>query len=514
MKNRKKYHFLRVLMIVSMLMMTVFSGYWLHTQYQDERSLLQEDLETAFRHASDAVLDSLLMAVYIKPALNDSVNLTIDIRGASGDGAKDRPPVLEDFDHLVVRRDTQTASAVIENMIVERDTLLAGGPQKIQVFRGSGDSLPSRDFLWKEEEMLVRSFKLVMSHTSGNQVTDSIQLINLDGMGVHAPMLRSLFSSKVNEKNGKLKIDWVPADSTEEAGTGPDQMLVTGASMIPASPALVSGVFLYLTRQTLPQILFILFLLGLSFTAFILMFRTMKKQYELNLLRQDMVSNMTHELKTPVSTMKVALEALDVFRASNDAQSTKEYMGIATQEINRLDALIVRMLDQVTLEGKDRIIRKEPVDLQELAEESVQMVRPRVEQLEGSISVVTNTDHPVVSGDRWYIGAALTNLIDNSLKYSSEKPEVTIEIAAADRKFMQLRVHDNGPGIPEKYTTKVFEKFFRVPMGDVHNVKGHGLGLSFVAQVMKQHGGRAFQENRTPAGCSFILEFRQDNNGS
>lgn len=514
MKNTKKYHLLRALMVVSMLMMALFSGYWLHTQYQDERALLKEDLETTFREAGDEVVDSLLMSVYIKPALNDSVNFTIDIRGATEERTKDRPPVREDFDHVVVKRDTQVDYAILENMIVERDSAIAGGPQKIQVYRAQSDSLPARDFLWKEEEMLVRSFKLVMSHTSGSQVTDSIQLINQDGTGLHASMLRGLFTSKVSDKNLNLRVDWVPADSVKNRDPGPDQLLVEGASLFPASPALVSGIFLYLIRETLPQIVFVLLFLGFSFTAFILMFRTMKKQYELNVLRQDMVSNMTHELKTPVSTMKVALEALDVFRAGNDAQSAKEYMGIATQEINRLDQLIARMLDLVTLEEKERIVKKEPVDLQKIAEDCVQMVRPRVEERNGTISVNTLTGHPAVWGESWYISAALTNLIDNSLKYSWDKPEISVEIAAVDTKIVQIRVHDNGPGIPKKYAKKVFEKFFRVPMGDIHNVKGHGLGLSFVAQVMNQHGGRAFQENRVPAGCSFILEFRQYNNGS
>lgn len=514
MKPGKKYQLLQALMLLSMLMLAVFSGYWLHTQYLDERELLQEDLEAAFINASDEVLDSLLMAVYIKPVLNDSVNLTIDIMGASGADTNDRPPVIDDFDHVVVRRGAESDTAILENLVVERDTAIAGGPQKIQVIRSSNDTTPARDFLWKEEEMLVRSFKLVMSHTSGTQVTDSIQVIDMDGGGLHSAMLRTLFSSKVHGKSEHLHIDWVPADSVEQASPGSDRLLVSETSIFPVSPALVSGVFLYLIHETLPQIIFILLLLGLSFTAFILMFRTMKKQYELNVLRQDMVTNMTHELKTPVSTMKVALEALDVFRAGNDAASAKEYMSIATQEIDRLDQLIARMLEQVTLEGRERIVKKEKVDLREIAEECAQAIRPRIDERNGSVSVMVSTPRTVVLGDRWYIAAAVTNLLDNSLKYSGDNPDITIEIEAVDKQHVQLRVHDNGPGIPKKYARKVFEKFFRVPMGDVHNVKGHGLGLSFVAQVMKQHDGRAFQENRVPAGCSFILEFRQSKNGN
>lgn len=254
------------------------------------------------------------------------------------------------------------------------------------------------------------------------------------------------------------------------------------------------------------QILFALMLLILTGAAFFFTYRSMRKQEMLNIMRNDFISNISHELKTPVSTVTVALEALKDFDRLKDTVKANEYLDIASGEMKRLDQLITQVLNTSIMESHGDYLKIEESDLASLTMEVLDSLQARFVKSDAKVVFNPGPGPVPVMLDRLYIHGVLINLLDNSLKYSEGKPEITIAIQQ-EKSSVILTIGDNGPGIPAEYMSRVFDKFFRVPKGDVHDIKGYGLGLSFAEIVMKHHSGRISVRNKEEGGCEFALTF-------
>jgi signal transduction histidine kinase len=244
----------------------------------------------------------------------------------------------------------------------------------------------------------------------------------------------------------------------------------------------------YIARRILPEILFSLFLFVVTSLAFYLIIRHLRAQHRLNEIKGEFTRNITHELKTPVATATVAIEALLDFGGINDPARTREYLEISKMELNRLSLLVDRVLKMSAFDEQDQVVQKVPTDLQALAENVLATLQPRLKERQAQVDFRAEGAPYEVMGDRLHLANMLYNLLDNALKYSPNQPKIGLRLLYAPNK-LTITVIDQGIGIPEAYRHKVLDKYFRVPTGDVHNVKGHGLGLSYVASVVAAHGG-------------------------
>lgn len=262
----------------------------------------------------------------------------------------------------------------------------------------------------------------------------------------------------------------------------------------------------YLWRRMVPQILFISVLLTLTAAAFILTYKSLKSQIKLSELKDDFISNMSHELKTPIATVKVTLEALNNFNVIDDPTRSREYLNMATSEMDRLELLATRVLNTSLLDAGKIDLQKESCDLRALVQNLIQSIQPRLAQQNASIAFEATGNSFQVPVDKLHIQGVLVNLVDNSLKYGQAPVRIMVKLAEENGR-LQLALTDNGPGIPEEYKEKVFEKFFRVPAGNRHNAKGHGLGLNYARQIMALHNGNINVDNVADGGCMFTLSF-------
>jgi two-component system phosphate regulon sensor histidine kinase PhoR len=261
--------------------------------------------------------------------------------------------------------------------------------------------------------------------------------------------------------------------------------------------------FSYLVKKISWPILFSVLLVGLTVVSFILLYRSLLHQHRLAQIKNDLISNITHELKTPIATVGVAIEALKNFNAIQDPQKTKEYLDISQNELQRLGLLVDKVLKLSMFENKKIELKYEVLDLDEIVKEVVASLRLQLEKMNARIKM--NTEGKLlVNGDRVHLLSVVFNLLDNALKYSKENAAIQVEITEAHDNII-LKVTDNGIGIPQEYKTKVFEKFFRVPTGDKHNAKGHGLGLSYAAQVIRQHQGNIEVDSHEGLGSTFTI---------
>ena len=265
----------------------------------------------------------------------------------------------------------------------------------------------------------------------------------------------------------------------------------------------IQDTFPFILKRISSAILFSFFLIVFTILSFTLLYRNLLKQRRLAEIKNEFISNITHELKTPIATVSVAIEALRSFNASMDPQKTKEYLDISANELQRLSLLTDKVLKLSMFEKKEVELKYESLDMKELVQEVTSSLRLQFEKNNADVHVTSEGDTRL-DGDRLHLVSVIFNLVDNALKYSNEAPEINIHIAGDDKQVV-LSIMDHGIGIPPVYQDKIFEKFFRVPTGNLHNAKGYGLGLSYVSQVIKKHKGSIKVDSVEGEGSKFIV---------
>ncbi|MEZ4945318.1 MAG: HAMP domain-containing sensor histidine kinase [Cyclobacteriaceae bacterium] len=264
-----------------------------------------------------------------------------------------------------------------------------------------------------------------------------------------------------------------------------------------------------LLKNIAPQISFSIVLSLLVIGSFILLYRSLRLQQRLVLIKDDLISNISHELKTPITTVGVALEALRNFKGQKDLIISSEYISIAENELKRLTILTDKVLNASLGERNVVTNNLQSIDFSAVVKEAVQSFKLISEKNGATVLLkITEGDYNVL-GDSDHLSNALLNLLDNALKYSEGKPEITIQLSYENNKI-QCSIEDNGIGIAKEYHLKVFDKFFRVPTGDLHSVKGYGLGLSYVQKVIHQHKGKITLTSDSETGSTFIISLPRD----
>jgi two-component system phosphate regulon sensor histidine kinase PhoR len=238
--------------------------------------------------------------------------------------------------------------------------------------------------------------------------------------------------------------------------------------------------------------------------AFTFTIQTIFKQKKLSEIKNDFISNMTHELKTPIATISLACEALSDKDMSSNTAARTSYVGMIGQENKRLGLLVESVLRSATWDKADLKLRKEPFDLHHEIQMVVENILIQVQSKSGSIEKYLNAENSVVNADQVHITNIISNLLDNANKYSQERPKIKISTRNYKNGIL-MEVADNGQGIKRENLTKIFEKFYRVPTGNVHNVKGFGLGLSYVKAIVEKHSGEVSVQSVYGKGTSFKI---------
>jgi signal transduction histidine kinase len=279
-----------------------------------------------------------------------------------------------------------------------------------------------------------------------------------------------------------------------------------GISNINQELVVIATGFQYTIFKTIyPEIFFALLVLLMIGVSFWLIYRSVLQQKRLIVLKNDFISNMTHELKTPIATVGVAIEAMNSFNALDNPTRTKEYLDISKSELNRLTLLVDKVLKMAVFEQGNPQLNIETFDMVDLTQQILNSMKLQFERYDATVSFEKSGEDFSINADKTHITSVIYNLIDNALKYGGEKPLVKIAIQSPFYQFCSFSVTDNGTGIPPQYKDKIFEKFFRIPTGDVHDTKGHGLGLSYVASVIKQHNGKINVDSGEGKGSTFSI---------
>jgi two-component system, OmpR family, phosphate regulon sensor histidine kinase PhoR len=243
-------------------------------------------------------------------------------------------------------------------------------------------------------------------------------------------------------------------------------------------------------------------LLALAMLFFIYALYVVFKQHSISILQKDFINNMTHEFKTPISTIGVIQQVIADPKITEDPQRLSTYANIIGEEISRLDQQVERVLHIAKFEKGQSSLNKEELDLCNIVDTQVKSIQAKNTTLD--ITFTIEGEARLIKADRLHFTNILHNLIDNAIKYGG-KPLVINIALQFDSKNTTLAVSDNGIGISPKDQKKVFDKFYRVPTGDIHNVKGFGLGLYYVASVVDRHNWKIRVHSALQKGTKIII---------
>jgi two-component system, OmpR family, phosphate regulon sensor histidine kinase PhoR len=223
-------------------------------------------------------------------------------------------------------------------------------------------------------------------------------------------------------------------------------------------------------------------------------------------VKNDFINNMTHELKTPISTISLASQMLRDNKVNTAPATLERISGVIYDESNRLSMQVEKVLQMAVFNEGRLKMKFKPFDLHEVVTSVVHNFEIRVHSAKGQITLNKKAEQYTIYGDQVHITNVLFNLLDNAVKYSKEIP--LIEVATENKSDqVVVSVKDNGIGIAKEHQKQIFERFFRVPTGNVHDVKGFGLGLHYVNKIIDAHKGTIKVESAINKGTKFMIYF-------
>ena len=454
-----------VLMIGSLCLLAAFEYFWLRSEYLDEEQLLQEQQTLRLHSAIRELEDSLFQVTAWKPFNVDKDSFECQL-----------PRV-----HLTHREGKMDSGKFI--------TVLRS------VEAGPPDSLRFHKRRPHKGSMIIGALSGQLA-TSDN---DSLHVV------VSLPhMLADKLAAMPHEQSdlGFHMISWKEDEQPDSVGLVSKSYfdLSSGTHYAIAYPLFKP----YLFRRIVPQMLFAFALFACIAGAFWVISRSLVRQRRLAEMRSNLISNITHELKTPISTVHVALEALQHFNADNDRQRRQEYLSIAQSEVNRLALLVDKVLKTSGLGNGHAQLKIEKFDLQVMIMHVLDTLKVQFGKKSAQVNMDATGEDFIIEADKLQLTGLVHNLVDNALKYGGPNPDIDLNLTQQNGKII-LAVTDHGIGIAKEYQDKIFDKFFRVPSGDTHNIKGHGLGLSYVAEVVREHGGTINVQSEPGKGSTFTV---------
>ena len=447
--------------------------YYLVSLYNSIRSNVERDVMTAL---ADADIDDLMYRAGRAQALASNVQMQEDIEEYNAPRKAEASTYKDENGQLISVR-TEADGTVIE----ERAMLSENSSYSNQMV-----------------DAMSRQFHAIMDRyiPYDMEVMDSVLYNQLSNRFIYPDFLCvEVVNSNDSVICGNPKFNGESGLDSFSFNINPDEGIYYKAYMTPLTRHILSQMF---------GIIITVFLLMVAFSlAFWYLFRTVSRLRTIEEMKDDFVSNMTHELKTPIAIAYSANDALLNYDTSNDPDKKTKYLTIANKQLKRLGELVENILAMSMERRKAMKLRPEDIPLREFVEEIAAAQRMRGDK---DITINVNVaDNIVVEADKTHLANVLNNLIDNAIKYSDESVEITI---SGDNN--ELSVRDNGIGIPSKSIPYLFNKFYRVPHGNRQDVRGYGIGLYYVKSILDKMGWDIEAKSTEGKGSVFTIKFSKD----
>ena len=239
--------------------------------------------------------------------------------------------------------------------------------------------------------------------------------------------------------------------------------------------------------------------------AFYVTVRSLLNQKKLSEIKSDFINNMTHEFKTPLATISLAVDALKNEKVLANPEKLEYFRAIIKEENVRMNKHVETILQAALMDRQELKLNLEEVHMHEMLAQVLENYQLQLESKNGEVQTLFNAKHDLVSVDEVHFSNLLSNLIDNAIKYSNESILIKISTHSTSKQLI-IRIEDNGIGMSKETVKRIFEKFYRAHTGNIHNVKGFGLGMSYVKTVIDAHKGKMRVESTLGKGSTFTIE--------
>jgi len=473
--NNLKYKQILYFISVVILLTIGVQGYWAYKNYQSEKQQFVTDVQTCLDNAVDAYYTKIAKentwAYMLDSIPNDSIFMNININNLLSEGDSLHRN-FEEF-HLNDTNNTRRVSIIKSNSF--DDFNFETNSNEPTIIYKTIDSI--KGVIPRHLEMLTS--KIVVSFSE-----DSLSLNRIDSL-----ILMELNRKKIHLNYGLYYKDgWGEGQKLRETTVDNSELLATtGSSFIMDGSKLQmhysNNSMTILKRNSISLLISFLLVSSIIF-CLIYLLKIIQKQKELAEIKNDLISNITHEFKTPLATISVALEGIQRFNSDNDTEKSKKYTEMSKTEVNKLTFMVEKLLETATLDSDSLQLNLQETNLVSLVEKASTI---NSELTNGKDIIFTsNKEEYLVNVDRFHFENALNNIIDNAVKYGGNKIEVSLE---ASNSRLNIKIKDNGKELTKQQASKIFEKFYRVPKGNTHDVKGFGIGLYYSKNIIEKHGG-------------------------
>jgi len=346
------------------------------------------------------------------------------------------------------------------------------------------------DFLFKERPILQRIQPGYLDSLIRKELTD--KGVNLDySFGIQSSPKAWAFTSSPEIKQQKAVF---------EAALFPNDLHPSKQVLKIYFPDSAAFIWQTMGLSLAGSGLLLLVMIGCFYFAVL----TILRQKKLALVKNDFINNMTHEFKTPITSISLATQLLQEELKPGKNDSILRYLGIIKEENTRLGQQVERVLQTAQMEREEITLKRKSVDMAALIQHVAEINGPLLDSVNGSIKLTLSDLPNQMEIDEVHISNVLNNLVDNAVKYSPSNPKVEIQAHQQDQGVL-ISVKDQGMGMPKESLSNIFDAFYRVPTGNVHNVKGFGLGLSYVKKIVEAHGGKVHVKSKLGEGSTFEI---------
>ncbi len=307
------------------------------------------------------------------------------------------------------------------------------------------------------------------------------------------------YTAALQDSSGNFSFNWGINALSGTAG----ENLSADEVLFVVIPDIRSLVLKSLLLRIIISILFTLIIIA----AFYLTVRTMLRQKKLGEIKNDFINNMTHEFKTPIATISLAVDAMRNDKVIDDRQKIDYFSGIIKEENLRMNRQVETILKASQLEKQEANLNLRPVHVHEIIKEVVDTFSLQLEDKKGKIELQLKAQNDLINADEVHFSNLVNNLVDNAVKYAKDNIPPVIKLSTqSNGKRFTFRIEDNGIGMNRDTVKRIFERFYRAHTGNVHNVKGFGLGLSYVKTMVEAHAGDIKAESTLGKGSAFTVE--------
>jgi two-component system, OmpR family, phosphate regulon sensor histidine kinase PhoR len=269
------------------------------------------------------------------------------------------------------------------------------------------------------------------------------------------------------------------------------------------TPTIEEAVFKSLRPRFAIAIVFTLIIIA----AFALTIRTMLRQKKLSEIKNDFINNMTHEFKTPIATISLAVDAIRNVKVQQDMKKLAYFGDIIKEENQRMNRQVETLLKAALLDRQEVELNLKPINAHQVIQDVADNFALRLHEKQGSLELKLTAENDLIEADEVHFSNLVNNLMDNAVKYSKDNVPLKISLSTfSTTKMFTIRIEDNGIGMNRETLKRIFEKFYRAHTGNIHNVKGFGLGLSYVKTVVEAHDGNIRAESVLGRGSCFTID--------